>query len=94
MILSDGPMDLSVIWDKPRDRTFPYDPEQHGYGDWGDDVNPRLPMTMIGLLRGVHFMSIHDFGNDIKAKYSTSAKFEGTNYQSSLLGLKVLYSKM
>jgi len=88
--LSLGPLDLSVLWDKPKDPTFPYDPKRHSYSDWEDGAETISSITMIGLVRGANFMSIADFQDEIKSIPSTGVKFESISY-FGIEGLKLLY---
>gem|GEM_PF-4130725 len=71
--LYDGPMELSVLWRRPKGRTFPYDSRAHKFKKSEDGLISFPTLILISVPSSILLESVTEFGNETKGHPTKSA---------------------
>lgn len=79
--LFDGNLDMSVIWNKPKDPTFPYDPELHNFNYWETGIVSFSGSMSINKSRQVDFGLSDSVEGNSKITDLESIRYQMNNHR-------------
>ena len=74
-------INFAALWNFPRDRTFPYDPDNHSYIGSENDIVTCGPMTLLSEMSGIQSNAASVYDDQFSGIASKIINHESINYR-------------